>query len=331
MSRTSRYAFLLAKLYGMLANSYLGRNFRDLLRLKKLTELYDLLYPGERPQEDDHALAVDLEARIVRASIDDMRFVLESMGEPAEILVHILRKLELQSLKAVIRGLAHERAEPPRIWDLGPYSAVHLSDPKSYEKAIAASPYAWVLPLLAATPMAQIENRLDRDYYSRLLALARALPRQDRTGVIRLVSLQIALANVVWALRLRFFFRMEGDDARALLIPGLGSVQREAVERAFEIPADSSDQWRKWKFGWLLEDQLGESFQAPDPIRAELRAGHTLYVRAHQLFHQNPFTLTPLVAFFTLKEHEAGLLKTAVEGLKLALPEQELMAMVGEP
>jgi vacuolar-type H+-ATPase subunit C/Vma6 len=330
MSRTSRYAFLLAKLYGMLAHSYLGASFRDLLRLKKLTELYDLLYPGERPQQPDHTLAVELEARIVRASIDAMRYVLESLDEPAEILVHILRKLELQSLKAVIRGMTHERTEPPRIWDLGPYAAVRLSDPKDYKKAVAASPYAWVLPLVETTPMAQIENRLDRDYYTKLLALARALPRQDRTGVLRLVGHQIVLANVVWALRLRFFFRMDGEAARALLIPGMGSVQREAVWRAFEIPADSADQWRKWKYAWLVEDQLGESFQAPDPIRAELKAGQALYVRAHQLFHQNPFTLTPLVAFFTLKEHEAGLLKTAVEALKLALPEHELLAMVGE-
>ena len=34
MSRTSRYAFILAKIYGVMARSFVGANYRDLLRLK---------------------------------------------------------------------------------------------------------------------------------------------------------------------------------------------------------------------------------------------------------------------------------------------------------
>ncbi len=48
MFRTFRYAFVLAKIYGMTAKSYLGAAFLDLLRLKKLEEIFDILFPGER-------------------------------------------------------------------------------------------------------------------------------------------------------------------------------------------------------------------------------------------------------------------------------------------
>jgi vacuolar-type H+-ATPase subunit C/Vma6 len=329
MSRTSRYAFILAKTYGILARSFVGKNYRDLLRLKKLTELYDVLFPGERKETPSQAMAVELEARIVRASIDSMTYILTFLKEPVEILVHILRKLEYQSVKSVIRTMLKPQGEPGRIWDLGPYAAVHLQGARDYEKEIRSSPYSWVLPHLKTDPLVRVENLLDQEYYSRLLQLSRALPARDRTGVVRLVSLEIALANVIWALRLRFYYSMEADRARPLLIPGMGEAARTAVMAVFEITPDSVEEWRKWKYGWLLEDQLGESFHSPDPVRAEQKASQRMYLRAHQVFHQAPFTLSPLVAYFKLKEYEADLLKTAVEAMKLSIPEQDVLAMTG--
>jgi vacuolar-type H+-ATPase subunit C/Vma6 len=97
----------------------------------------------------------------------------------------------------------------------------------------------------------------------------------------------------------------------------------------FEFVPDSVEEWRTWKFGWLLEDQLGESFRAPDPVRAEQKAAQRMYLRAHQLFHQSPFTLVPLVAYFKLKEFEADLLKTAAEAVTLSISEQDVLAITG--
>jgi vacuolar-type H+-ATPase subunit C/Vma6 len=225
--------------------------------------------------------------------------------------------------------MVNGRTEKAQIWDLGAYAGIKLAGARDYEKVIASSRYAWVLPLLGTTPIAVIENKLDKEYYVRLLQLARALPAGDRTGVLRLVNLDIALANVIWALRLRFFYGMEWEKAQSLLIPGLVGAQRTAVARVFEMQPDSVEDWRKWKYAWLIEDQLGESFHSPDPVRAEQKASQRLYVRAHQMFHQNPFTLSPLVAYFMLKEHEVALLKTAVEAVDLSVAEQEVLALVG--
>jgi vacuolar-type H+-ATPase subunit C/Vma6 len=327
--RTSHYAFILAKLYGTLARSFVGKNYRDLLRVKKVTDLYDLLFPGERREAPPRTLTLELEARIVRASIDSMRYVLETLGEPVEILVHLLRKLEYQGVKTLIRGMAHGKTESVRIWDLGVHAGIHLDAAADYEKAITASPYAWVLPHVKTKPPALVENMLDTEYYSRLLELAQGLPAGDRTGILRLVRHEVTLANVIWALRLRFFFGFTWETAHTLLIPGLADSSRRAVSRTFEIPPDSIEEWRKWRFAWLIEDQFTESFQAPDPIRAARHADLRLYTRAHQLFHQSPFTLVPLFAWFKLKEYETSLLKSAVEALWLSIPEQELLALVG--
>lgn len=329
MIHTSRYAFILAKLYGALAHSFVGRNYRDLLRVRKITDLYDLLFPGERQEAPPRTLTVELEARIVRAGVDSMKYVLETLGEPVEILVHLLRKIEYQSVKTLIRGMAHGKTESVPVWNLGRYAGIRLGRAGDYEKAIRSSPYGWVLAHVGTEPLARVENMLDRDYYSRLLALAKKLPVSDRTGILRFVRFEVMLASVTWALRLRFFFGFTWENARDLMIPGLVDSTRRAVIRAFEIPAESIEEWRKWRFAWLIEDQLGESFQAPDPVRAARHADLQLYTRAHQLFHQSPFTLAPLFAWFKLKECEAGLLKSAVEALWLSMPEQKLLALVG--
>lgn len=349
MIRTFRYSFVLAKIYGMLARSFIGDNYRQILRLKRVQDIYDRLYPGERAEKPEHQLTLELEARIVQSGIATMIFVMDLMGEPEQILVHVLRKFEYQGVKSVLRGLPPAvlvsgeetpRAVPPRggapeergasqVWDLGRFGSVDLAHAADPLAAIGESPYAWVLPLLKTTSVVRIENMLDQEYYRELLALTRALPQKDRAGVSRLVHLEIGLADVLWALRLRFAFGMDADRARGLLIPGLLEAERRAVEQAFEIPADSIEGWRKWRFGWLVEDQLSESFRAPDPVRAEQKGTRRLYTRAHQLFHQDPFTLTPIVAFFKLKEYEVGLLKTAVEALRLSVSEQDVLALVG--
>jgi vacuolar-type H+-ATPase subunit C/Vma6 len=79
----------------------------------------------------------------------------------------------------------------------------------------------------------------------------------------------------------------------------------------------------------MIDDQLSEAFRAPDPVRAEQKAARRLALRAHQFFHEDPFTLTPIAAFFKLKELETGMLKIAVEALRLSVPERDVLALAG--
>jgi vacuolar-type H+-ATPase subunit C/Vma6 len=330
MSRASRYAFIHAKVCGAMARAVAGEAYRDLLRLKSLTELSDRLFPEEASSRKDRPLPADLEARIMQAAVHSMTTVLRLLRTPPPLLVHAARRVEYRTVKALLRALAHGRREEVRIWDLGPWSGFRRPDPKDPQKTLRSSLYAWVLPLAGTVPDVELENRLDRDYHDRLFDLAGSLPAADRMPVMRLLRAEAALENAVRALRLRFFFKLDAQLARPLMIPGSSSTVTAALEEAFEIAADSSEDWRRWRFAALLEDQLGESFEAPDPVRAEQRASRLLYVRAHRAFHQHPFTLGPLVAYFRLKEHEASLLSIATEALHLGVPESDVLAITGE-
>ncbi len=254
--------------------------------------------------------------------------MLDQLGAQ-DILVHMLRRFEYRNLKVVLRGLSEGRVDTARIVDLGRYASLRLRDVHDVEKALRASPYAWTLAALKGASREKVENLADGRYYEELLRLARALRGEDRLGVLRYVNLEVSLANAVWALRLRFSYGLDEAAARPLLIGRTGDTARKAYARAFEIPADSIEEWRRWRFGWLLEDQLGESFRAPDPVAAEARMSQRLFVRAHQLLHQHPFSLCPFVAYFALKLQEASLLTTAVEGIALGVPEKDLLGLAG--
>ncbi|HTP57575.1 MAG TPA: V-type ATPase subunit, partial [Spirochaetia bacterium] len=247
MNRASRYAFILAKIYGRLRKTYVETNYLDLLRLKRLDEVFDALFPGERASAAEEALSAELEGRIVREGLRSMVQVLVLLRHPDPILVHLLRKFEYQNVKSVIRSLVRGEGARPVILDLGRYALLRLPEKeRDLEKALSSSPYAWTLPHLRSRPLFEVENMLDRDYYARLLRLARKLPRQDRTGVLRLVNLEASLTDVTWALRLRFFFGLDMEAARPLMIPGMTHSHRRAIAEVFELPADSVEGWRKW-------------------------------------------------------------------------------------
>ena len=346
MSRASRYAFILAKTYGVMARSYVGAAYNDLLRLRSLAELSERLFPGERTAVPQPGVAsagiagmggsgapggpAELEARIVRGSLEAMIAVLDYLRDPPELLVHAARRTEYQTAKALVRAVAHGRAADVRVWDLGAWSGYRVKDSRDPANTLRASAYSWVLPLVESTPVTELENRLDRDYYERFVQLAGGLAAADRMPVLRLVRTEIAISNVIWALRLRFFFHMDADKALGLMIPGASAAVKAAVAAVFDLPAEGHDEWRRWRYSWLLADQLGDTFTAPDPIRAERKASQFLYRRARQAFHQNPFTLGPLVAYFRLKEHEASLLSVAAEAVDLSMAEHEVLDLTGE-
>lgn len=327
----ARRGYLLAKMYGTVARSFLGANFRDLLRLKSLAEIQAVLWPPAEGDAEPPLAAVDMEARISRAAVAAMITVLDSLEDPAEIVVHILRKTEYQNLKLILRGLADGHVDSARLLDLGRWASLGIAGVTDFEKAVRSSPYAWTVAASKSTSRLLLENQLDLAWYRELLRLARALPPRDRMGILRYVLLEISVMNAVWALRLRFAFGMDEATARPLLLPTLSDPVRTALARAFAIPPDSVEEWRAWRFGWLLADQLGgEAFAGPDPVRAEAAASRRLAVRAHQLLHQFPFTLCPVVAYFALKQHEASLLTVAVESVALGLGERERAAIAGE-
>src|SRR5258706_1518001 len=166
---TARRGYLLAKMYGPVARSFIGANFRDLLRLKSLAELQALLWPPAEGESVAALPAAEMEGMISRAAVRQMISVLDSLGSPAEILVHILRRVECQNLKVILRGLAAGHVEVSRLLDLGRWASLHVTGVTDFEKAVRSSPYAWAMEASRASNRLVVENRVDRAWFGGLL------------------------------------------------------------------------------------------------------------------------------------------------------------------
>jgi hypothetical protein len=329
MIRTFEYAFILAKTYGMLSRFHLGESYRDLLRLRSVEELGERLFPGSTAESGAGGIAADLEARIGAACVGTLVRVLDLMGGRQPLLVHMLRRFEYAAVKAALRRLIHGLAGAVHP-DLGHYACVDLAPGPDLRARLLRSPYKWIMSRVeAGEPLPGIESALDHAYYAALVGQVSALHPRDRSGVSRLVQREISLANALWALRLRFSFGYTLDRAARFLLPSRVDRSRRAAEEVFSLPADSADAWRRWKHGAFLASQLGDTFSAPDPAGFEQAASRFLAEKARRQFHQDPFTLTPLAAFFTLKQHEARLLGAAVEGLSLSIPAEDVLGIAG--
>src|SRR4030042_4559560 len=140
MTRTSRYAFLLAKIYGIRAKSFGGTNYRDIVRLRTVTELYDRLYPGERREVPEYQLTADLQRRAAEEAVRTMLYVLELLGEPPQVLVHMLRRYEYLTVKSVLRTVAHGLTSEPVDWDLGRWDQLKRAEGRGWREAVAESP-----------------------------------------------------------------------------------------------------------------------------------------------------------------------------------------------
>jgi vacuolar-type H+-ATPase subunit C/Vma6 len=103
-----------------------------------------------------------------------------------------------------------------------------------------------------------------------------------------------------------------------------------AALESCSFPLDSRAKWSSWKYGYLVNAELGEKGFRPDPRAIEANAAKSLYALTRRLFHVSPFSITPTVCFFKLKEFEADIVKSVAEGMQMNLPEHEILAFLGE-
>jgi hypothetical protein len=123
---------------------------------------------------------------------------------------------------------------------------------------------------------------------------------------------------------------MEKEEIRSMLIDLKGADTVSDALATCSFPLDSRAPWDSWKYGYLLGEESSAGFFRPDPRVIEANAAKRLYARTKKLFRSSPFSITPSVCFFKLKEFEADIVKSVAEGLQMNLPEDEILAFLGE-
>lgn len=335
MDRSAADSFVYAKACGMYARSFVGPRARKLFETKRLRDLWSLLYGGEVPLVPEGLLALLLERKSEERAVKDFITLLSAYDVPDPLSKALLSLYDYNNLKAASAWAALGRAEPPFMVNLGDFALLQYSAWPDIAAMTRDSSVAWYDRIPEESEQMEWESRLDHEYYRSLWAALSSVASKDRAATEDLIREEIILQNIVWAIRLRVYYRKSEEEITPLLA---GSDEEPKVRDALCGPAldttrralDSWAEWKDWKYAWLLNpNEEGVPWEI-DPRWAQFASEKHLYRKALKLFHQHPFTLGVLVAFFKIKQLEEQNIRVAAEGIRLGATDGQISEFMGD-
>jgi vacuolar-type H+-ATPase subunit C/Vma6 len=320
MSSVSKYAFIHAKMHGLMAKTYLDERVRFLFKITSLIDLSKTIFPVEDVSTDERELISEVQRKFENSVITTLMHLTSLFPAPPELLVHVLREYDYRNLLTLLRE-KFSGLTSIRLWDIGKYSILNHDADKEFPQSLRNTRFEKYLDLMDTTPLSELEFQVDRQYYEELISCVQSLPVTERNPVLPLVKTEILLMNLLWALRLRVYFRMSFDDAQKFLFPLAFPGILSQAQLVFELPLDDPGAWKRLRHGDVFS---AERNGVIDPEGIEGRANKYLYHRLRKYFYAHPFTLASVYAFFRLKKYEARLVTSVSEGIRMGLAPREI-------
>jgi vacuolar-type H+-ATPase subunit C/Vma6 len=319
--------YLIARVRAIHSRAYEGRRLADLLNLRTPTDLSQNLLPGE-PSLD----LPGLQRRLLEKYVALILLLWRHLQPPQDRLFQLLGlRLELENVKFLLRTRLLGPAPPgdPPLLPLpaefqwpglhgSPLGGVKdvvaaIDDPRMrYAAREAVKDFeATELPLV-------LDARLDQAWFSLLGRAFSALSAADRNALRRLLHFEANAYNLMFLLRGRVNHQLEPDQLLRLTAPLGGSAgwtrpaaQGEDVrEIASHAPAE-------------LQRLLANVPPEIPAIERRLREG---WAEAARATYHNSFNIAVPYGFLILKRIELANLTAVAEGLRYALPAEEVDA-----
>ncbi|MDR1933119.1 MAG: V-type ATPase subunit [Spirochaetales bacterium] len=324
MSHVSKYAFIHAKMHGLMAKSWFDERLRFLFKITSLIDLSKTLFPDGQSAAGESELISDVQRKFENSVIVTLARLLSFFPSPPALLLQALREYDYRNLLTLLRE-KFSGLENIRLWDIGRYSLFKHAAAE-FPQSLRATPFEKYIVLLDKTPLPELEFQIGRQYYEELIGCISALPAEERKLVHPLAETEIRLQNLLWALRLRFYFNMSFGEAEKCLFPlGFAGLTNQ-VRLVFELPPDDPKQWARLRFGNLFSAQRDGVI---DPEAIEGRANQYIYKKTRRFFYAHPFTLASVYAFFRIKKYEARLVTSVSEGIRMGISPREIEEAMG--
>lgn len=345
MDRSSADAFVYAKASGMLAKSFVGSRATRLFDAASLQELWTLVFQTEVPVMPEVMLAKKIEQEAERNFLQDYISLLQNYSHPDAILVDILRFYDFDNLKDIAASLSVAKtsgraAEIPDIADIGCYSMLNYRKWPDIAGITAGSPVSWYNTVPEFSRQQELDSQLDMQYIRTLWHSMKRLPSVSRSVVEYLIREELVMYNIIWALRLRIYYGMDKES----VLPLLATVQNWKTEReikndplagpavkTFAFAVDTYTDWEHWKYAEYLNPHEEGVVWEVDPRWVQQAAKTALNKKALQEFHRHPFTAGVLLTWFKIKQYELDCIRTAAEGLRLAVTPDQARDFAGIP
>jgi V/A-type H+/Na+-transporting ATPase subunit C len=344
--RVARYARPNAKLRGMISRLLSTEHLQALAASPDLEGALRLL--SETPyratvaglMERGEPLA-DVERAVEGALVDAYRrTALLLTGEGKELVVVMVRRVELDNLKTVLRAKARGaslESVHPLLVSLGDLSEMPIDellraeDVESVASRLAETEYGRVLRgalprFVTERSLFSVEVALDLNYYRRLWESIGRLRGLDHQVVGRIMGIRYDTLNVEWIVRYRLAYGLSPEEIFNYALPYGWRIDDENVRRA------SAAEGMEGIAGALPEPYrslLLAVARAPDPVgHLGLLLSRYLVAVARSSVAGYPFHLGVAVAYLWLKEAEVHDLRLVLESMRYDRPAERIVEMM---
>lgn len=338
-------AFVYAKACGIIGKSFVGKRIAELSGVSRLSEMDRLVFPRANRDLPERELLVDLEDRLINRAVKQIIAIVGAFSKPSALLIRLVRTYEYGDLKVALGAIAEGETVNPGFTDIGRFRTIKFEAYPDLHEMLRGTEFEFLLKKDLYTKQETdnidkknagsiiIQTKLDHHYYTSLWNDLQALPKNDRTAIERILSEEISLRNAIWALRLRTYYEMSGDEIREELISiktkrGTKRSLASDAEACLSIVLDHHGEWANWRWARFLNPEEPNEHWRANPQYFQNRASEHLYRLARLSFRRRPFSLDSAFCFIKLKQFEEDLLTSVAEGLGLGMSSQDVFSLL---
>ncbi|MBC6714191.1 V-type ATPase subunit [Treponema sp. Marseille-Q3903] len=334
MDRESAGAFVYAKASGILGHSFIGSRTHLLFEQKSLSGLWTMIFKTPVPIIPEVMLAEQIESEAFTKFISEYKYFVKCYDKPDPLLIDQLCIYEAENLKEVSDALSNGQKTPPALVDLEGMTKLDFTAWPDIAKITKDTPYSWYNRVPDVHEQQKMEFKLDLQVIRHLWNSVIQKKGEIREVLLKIYENEYTIKNIIWALRLRIYYKMAKEDIADKLIyvtdkPSSDDPIAGPALSVLDMPLDNYETWSNWKYKDLINPYVeGEPWEI-DPTWIENRNRVVLNRLSLKVFHQYPMTECSLIGWYKIKKYELRCIRTAVESLRLNINASEAMSSVG--
>lgn len=334
MDYSSASSFVYSKACGMLGKSFVGENAQKLFDARSLSELWELIFKTPAPQTPEVMLANHLEYEAIRKFVKEYTTLLSYYDKPHSFLIALLTRYEVENLKTISASLGWNEQKQPRFVNLGEYQILHIEKWPDIAKITEGTPFEWYNQVPPQNEHWEWDYKLDLKEFQYLWKELNKIHDSSRQDLFNYVQKDYALKNMLWALRLKVYYKMTNEQviSHLFFVNENPDANDPLCSYAFDVlnrEVDNYEQWADWRFSEYLNPHEDGEVWSINPMWVEQKLRQEDSKKMLHLFHQNPMTDICLVMFYRLKQQELNCIRAAVEALRLHADREDAMNAAG--
>lgn len=322
MDKSAARSYVYAKACAIFSRAYVEDNARVLFAAKSLSDLWALVFKEELPAVPQVLLTKKIQTCACERFIKEFRSLLANYSKPDPLIVKFIQAFEYENFKSITSALSHGEKELPPLTDIHPFGFIKYQKWPSLKEMTEESEISWYNSVVEPQKLHEADFKLDSFYLKSLWQRVKESSSECRSDLMKLIGRKICLDNVVWALRLKIYYKMPSEDILSHLVyedknAGLKDFFVQDALEVLGFDTEDYEHWHKWKYSKLLNPHEDGVLWNVD-VRWISNSFKALYVKeAKRLFHLHPFTECPLVCLYILKRQELENICIAAESLRL--------------